>query len=98
MKRFWIVRFAVALAGGIAGSSTESHAQNYPWCLAANAYEGGVNCGFDTEAQCRESLAGMGGFCEKNPDYRPEPQVAEPAAPAVSSPPLPAPAAKKKKQ
>jgi hypothetical protein len=47
----------------------------YPYCLGANGGYGAgfVTCGFTTMAQCRESVLGMGGWCQANPHYRPAP-------------------------
>jgi Protein of unknown function (DUF3551) len=45
-----------------------------------------VSCGFATMAQCRETMMGMGGWCQPNPYYfvgpRRRPRVARAAAPA----------------
>jgi Protein of unknown function (DUF3551) len=45
-------------------------AQNYPWCAYYSGL-GGTNCGFSTYAQCMATLQGMGGFCNRNTQYRP---------------------------
>ena len=46
-------------------------AQNYPWC--ADGYKGGArSCGFTTFEQCLATVSGSGGFCERNPMYRPD--------------------------
>lgn len=43
----------------------------YPWCAEYNGDDGsdGVNCGFDTLAQCRATISGIGGNCYENPAY-----------------------------
>jgi hypothetical protein len=51
---------------------TPARAQNYPWCAVLNLGDVAYNCGFDTEAQCRTSVNGIGGFCAKNTQYVPE--------------------------
>lgn len=70
--RLWLtlaVLAGTALLGGAAS------AQNYPWC--GNFHDGaGTNCGFSTEAQCRATVMGSGGFCDRNTQYIP------PVAPA----------------
>ncbi len=44
-------------------------AQNYPWC--SNFADGaGTNCGYATEAQCRITVQGSGGYCDHNNLYR----------------------------
>jgi uncharacterized protein DUF3551 len=59
----------------IAGRAT---AQNYPWC--SNFADGaGTNCGFSTLAQCKDEIAGSGGYCDHNNLYVP-PGNATPAA------------------
>ena len=56
-------------------------AQNYPWC--SNFADGaGTNCGFATEAQCRTTVQGSGGYCDHNnlyqrPRYRLRPAQAQ---------------------
>jgi hypothetical protein len=45
------------------------------WAQAQGAFcaedgHGYRNCGFQTLAQCRQSLAGMGGMCSPNPGAR----------------------------
>jgi len=48
-----------------------TQAQNYPWC--ADGYKGGArSCGFSTFEQCLATVSGSGGFCERNPMYRPD--------------------------
>jgi hypothetical protein len=42
----------------------------YPWCAQYGGEDGGGrNCGFSTLTQCRETISGMGGFCEPNLFY-----------------------------
>jgi hypothetical protein len=43
----------------------------YPYCYGANGGYGAglVSCGFTTMAQCRETILGMGGWCQVNPHY-----------------------------
>ena len=46
----------------------------YPWCAVYGGDAGGAsNCGFLTIQQCRETISGMGGFCEPNQFYNPHP-------------------------
>jgi hypothetical protein len=51
-------------------TATPSQADPYKWCAI---YGGGLtapkNCGFVTLAQCRETVSGVGGYCEPNPFY-----------------------------
>jgi hypothetical protein len=66
---------ALAILAGTAPLAGGASAQNYPWC--ANFHDGaGTNCGFSTEAQCRATVMGSGGFCDRNVQYMP------PGAPA----------------
>jgi hypothetical protein len=32
---------------------------------------GGTNCGFTTFQQCLDNVPGIGGFCDRNTQYRP---------------------------
>ncbi|MGC1777996.1 MAG: DUF3551 domain-containing protein [Xanthobacteraceae bacterium] len=73
-RRLWL---AVAVLAGAASVAGGVRAQNYPWC--ANFHDGaGTNCGFSTEAQCRATVMGSGGFCDRNTQYKPV-AVAAPA-------------------
>ena len=46
----------------------------YPWCAHYLGRSGGaVNCGFVTIEQCRATVSGIGGSCDRNPWYT-EPQ------------------------
>ncbi len=44
--------------------------------------QSGTNCGFDTLQQCRATIAGIGGWCERNPRVRRTGPRRESAAPA----------------
>lgn len=48
-------------------------ADNYPWCahFSERGAGGAISCGFNTYAQCRASVSGIGGFCMENPSYVP---------------------------
>ncbi len=61
---------AVAALVAMIAIDRPAQAQNYPWC-AHYAGLGGTNCGFTTREQCLATLAGMGGFCDRNTQYRP---------------------------
>ncbi len=55
-------------------SSYEMPYDPYPWCAVYGGDAGGAsNCGFLTIQQCRETISGMGGFCEPNQFYNPHP-------------------------
>jgi hypothetical protein len=57
----------IAAAGMLPGAA---RAQNYPWC--SNFADGaGTNCGFATEQQCRITIQGSGGYCDRNNLYKP---------------------------
>jgi hypothetical protein len=49
------------LAGGDARAETE-----YPFCQGRQGF---ISCGYATLAQCRETVAGDGGWCQANPYY-----------------------------
>jgi len=44
-------------------------ADEYPWCAQYTGADSGRNCGFVSEAQCMQTVRGMGGFCERNLFY-----------------------------
>jgi hypothetical protein len=46
-------------------------AQDYPWCAEGGFKDGARSCGFVTREQCLAAVSGVGGFCERNPTYRP---------------------------
>ena len=48
-----------------------AHAQNYPWCAQYMLRGGARNCGFVTYQQCMATVSGIGGYCERNPMFRP---------------------------
>ncbi len=41
------------------------------WCAQYSTKGGARNCGFNTWEQCRATVSGVGGYCERNPMYRP---------------------------
>ena len=42
--------------------------RNHPWCAFENA-TGRTECLYNSIAQCRASVSGVGGFCERNPAF-----------------------------
>ncbi|MBI3703210.1 MAG: DUF3551 domain-containing protein [Rhizobiales bacterium] len=46
-----------------------AHADPYKWCAVLNMGDAAYNCGFVTVEQCRATVSGIGGFCERNPFY-----------------------------
>jgi hypothetical protein len=64
--------FAVMAICGTVAAASRAEAQNYPWCSYYTASGGGgTNCGFTTFAQCMDNVRGIGGFCDRNTQYRP---------------------------
>jgi len=71
------MKIAFLALGAIAGATlgvTVAHAQNYPWCAYYGGPDGARNCGFETFAQCQADISGIGGSCQRNTQYQPEPQ------------------------
>ena len=70
-----VAKFGTAVAIGISVqliAGTGSHAEiEYPYCQGVGGGRGAgfVSCGFATMAQCRETMMGMGGWCQPNPYY-----------------------------
>jgi hypothetical protein len=71
MRRLCSVFFALTtLAALTVFTPSAGQAESYAWCAAYGSKFGGSrNCGFVTLAQCRETILGMGGFCERNLFY-----------------------------
>jgi hypothetical protein len=53
----------------VAGLSTPSGADPYPWCAVYGSRGGSQNCYMMTLQQCREQISGIGGTCRPNPFY-----------------------------
>jgi hypothetical protein len=53
--------------------TTQTKAQNYPWCAIYSGRSGGTNCGFTTFEQCMETARGLGSLCQPNTQYQPPP-------------------------
>jgi len=66
-----ILLFILAIFVVSAGIGTRAEAQNYPWCALYSGPGGGTNCGFTSFEQCMDTLRGIGGFCNQNPQYTP---------------------------
>ena len=72
---------ALAMVASVQPSSAEIV---YPWCAQYGSTGGGKNCGFESFAQCRATILGTGGFCERNVYYDlagPQPPPRKPRAP-----------------
>jgi len=64
-----IAAFVLAVFACVAGFGGAAQAQTYPWCAVLNMGDASYNCGFVSREQCRASLSGIGGFCQRNPQY-----------------------------
>lgn len=53
----------------LALSATPSVARDYPWCgrTSGNGFEGG--CNFTSFEQCRATVSGQAGTCQRNPRF-----------------------------
>jgi Protein of unknown function (DUF3551) len=67
-----LLLLAPAIFFTVVAMSGKASAQNYPWC-AYYGDDSGENCGFSTYGQCMQTIAGMGGSCERNTQYVPPP-------------------------
>ena len=61
--------YAVATVLTLLVGAGPGQAREYPWCAQYSTRGGPTNCGFDTFAQCRATVSGVGGFCNTNPRY-----------------------------
>lgn len=66
-----LMLFLLGVLAGAAVFGSDAQAQNYPWCAVLNMGDAAYNCGFVSREQCMTSLSGIGGFCERNPQYVP---------------------------
>jgi len=80
------IALSAALAVGlVVASSAVDPAKagiEYPWCaIYSESTVGATNCGFSTLAQCRATIAGIGGMCQPNPAYPSPPPRPQPKRP-----------------
>jgi hypothetical protein len=73
MRRLMTIA-VLACGAAILGLCPQAQAaghEPYPWCAyyGEGRHGGGTNCGFDTFAQCRATISGVGGYCGQNPMY-----------------------------
>ena len=63
------ISLALLMCGmGLLASVDPSGAEiTYPWCAQYSNDHGGRNCGFTTLEQCRATISGNSGYCERNP-------------------------------
>ena len=61
MKKLILTSLTVAAA--LAGATSASHAENYPWCLVISDKTGSWTCYFTSREQCMDSAGGNNGFC-----------------------------------
>lgn len=43
--------------------------QSRAWCAYYSGISSSIECSYDTYAQCRATISGVGGFCAANPNY-----------------------------
>jgi hypothetical protein len=63
------MRLMFAVVAVVVAGSWDSNAADDPYRWCANYRNGSSNCYFVTHKQCRETLAGVGGVCVRNPYY-----------------------------
>ena len=71
---FGLSATALMAAAMFALAAPASATVYYPWCAQYSEHGpsgGGTNCGFETLAQCRATISGLGGICYENPAYPP---------------------------
>ena len=73
MRRLLLIVGILVVAVGI---RTPAEAQNYPWCAHLDfGADEAVNCGFVSNAQCLDTVRGVGGFCAPNYEYQGRPMA-----------------------
>jgi hypothetical protein len=70
-KLLWAASAVAALSCADIATASAQTLYDYPWCAAYSSRT--KNCGFVTFEQCLATISGIGGFCERNPFYRPRP-------------------------
>ena len=71
MKKLLMIGMLAASALPFATAAQAAGHEPYPWCAQYTGRSGNsTNCGFDTVAQCRAAVFGVGGYCAENPIYR----------------------------
>jgi hypothetical protein len=68
MRKF-VAPLATAALAVLAGAAPCRAEMVYPWCANYGGHIGGTNCGFTSFEQCRVTVLGTGGYCERNPWY-----------------------------
>jgi hypothetical protein len=63
------MRLMLAVVAIMVAGSWDSNAADDPYRWCASYKDGRANCYFVTHKQCREAVAGVGGFCNPNPYY-----------------------------
>jgi Protein of unknown function (DUF3551) len=66
-----------------------AHADPYRWCAHIRDLAGGEvgnECYYYTLKQCRDTISGIGGYCEPNPFYDGRPVVDEYSSPQPAPP------------
>jgi Protein of unknown function (DUF3551) len=70
MYRNVVPLLVAAALMGLSATNT-AQAREYPWCAYYGLFGSeATNCGFNTLAQCRATISGIGGSCQPNPAYR----------------------------
>jgi Protein of unknown function (DUF3551) len=67
-----VVIFVLAAFAALMPATARAEIE-YPWCANYSGGAdggGGSNCGFISYEQCKETIWGMGGFCDPNPFYK----------------------------
>jgi hypothetical protein len=58
----------MAIIGGAAPAGAQRLGQ-YPWCSQYQDRSAARSCSYDTQAQCMQTVSGIGGYCFANPNY-----------------------------
>lgn len=66
----------VGLAMLALGSGGASAQMNYPWCSVTSGM--GTQCTHPTRGNCEFNVQGIGGWCTRNPGFRPDHPMGQP--------------------
>lgn len=67
MRAFWLL--LLAMSAPLFAALPAAATYYYPWCARLADRSGATICGFQSKAQCTETVgvSGQGGFCMENP-------------------------------
>ena len=81
--------FVALAASSLFGAAPARADTNYPWCAIYYNGDGVTSCSYETEAQCKLTISGIGGTCSPNAAYNPSLPMDPMTATPPPAPPIP---------